>query len=289
MQHPKRALTALVYLFRPYNDIDIYIEDTTCRNMYEILIERILNGRAELRRIFPLGGRPAVISRCSLDQTDAQRRRLYLIDGDFDALFGNKVAPDLKHLYQLGVYCAENILFCEHAVCELGCECMTNTFKQEIEEAIDFRNFLLNLVSNLRPLLILYGAAYMLEPSLQTFSYNATNLVQQTGKHVELSRTKTKARCRTLLSELQSSHSMDEIRNAVKYVRSLIPPQEDKVINLISGKTYLLPLLNFHLRSKVKFGEDLDRLKVRLARHSLLDKDPGLISAIEKTSRGQSL
>lgn len=289
MQHPKRALTALVYLFRPYNDIDIYIEDTTCRNMYQILIERILNGRAKLKRVFPLAGRAAVISRCSLDQTDAQRRRLYLIDGDFDTLFGNKVAPNLKHLYQLNVYCVENILFCDHAICELGCECMTNTSKQDIEEIIDFRNFLLNLVSNLKPLLILYGAAHMLEPSLQTFSYNATNLVQQTGKYVELSRTKTKSRCRTLLSELQSSHSIHEIRNAVKHVRSLMPPQEDKVIDLISGKTYLLPLLKFHLRNKVKFGEDLDRLKVRLARYSLLNNDPGLINAIDKTSRGQSL
>lgn len=289
MQYPKLAVNAFIYLFRPYNDIDIYIEDTTCQNMYQVLIGRILSGRAKLRKVFPLGGRPAVISKCSSDQIDAQRRRLYLIDGDFDALFGNQVAPHLKHLYQLKVYCVENILFCEHAACELGCECRTNTPKQDIEQMVDFRNFSLTLVSNLRLLFILYGAAHILDTSLQTFSYNVTNLVQQTGKHTELSRAKIKARCKNLLSELQSSHSTEEIRNAVKRVRSLIPPQEDGFINLISGKTYLLPLLNFHLHNKVNFIESLDRLKVRLARYTLLDKDSGLIDSIDKTSRGQPL
>ena len=289
MQYSNRALIALSYLFRPYNDIDIYIEDTTCQNMYQVLIERILDGQARLRRVFSLGGRSEVIKRCSADQRDTDRKRLYLIDGDFDALLGNQVAPHLKRLYQLKVYCAENILFCEHAANELGCECLTDAPKSVIKTLVDFGSFSSSLVSILKPLLILYGAARILDDSLQTSSFNVTRLVEDRGGLVELSRTKTKERFRSLLSELRSAHSVYDVRATMKKVRSRLPTQHDKVIGLVPGKTYLLPLLGLRLRHRVKFKEDLDRLKVRLARHCMLDKDPGLIRAVHRTSRGQRL
>ena len=48
----RRAIVVLAYLFRPYNDIDVYVEDETCRNMYVLLINRILEGRARVVQYF---------------------------------------------------------------------------------------------------------------------------------------------------------------------------------------------------------------------------------------------
>src|SRR5690242_18796316 len=91
-----KAIKGLSFLFRRYNDIDIYVEDTANRNMYEVLFNRMLEGHAKVERIFQLGGREAVIASCKNDQQDTHRKRIYIVDGDFDYLLGNS-PPNLKY------------------------------------------------------------------------------------------------------------------------------------------------------------------------------------------------
>jgi hypothetical protein len=111
IEYSSRAFKAIAFLFQPYNDIDVYVEDETCLGMYELLITRILDNQAKVQRVFQLGGRENVIADCKLNQTTTNRRRLYIIDGDFNAALKKRSTLKLKYLYQLKVYCSENLVF----------------------------------------------------------------------------------------------------------------------------------------------------------------------------------
>ena len=109
IKYSNRAKLGYARLYRPYNDIDVYVEDTTCRNMYEHLIGRLIEGHGQVKRIIQLGGRSQVIKACASDQTDQNRPRLYVIDGDLDRV-RDKREKRLKHFYKLKVYSSENLL-----------------------------------------------------------------------------------------------------------------------------------------------------------------------------------
>jgi hypothetical protein len=284
IRYPKRAIVGLAYLFRPYNDIDIYVEDTTCRNMYEVLINRMLDGRAKVVRIFQLGGRREVIDACKKNQGNSNRPRLYVIDGDFAILLG-KEAPKLRHLYQLRVYCSENLVFTETAALEVAFESLTNTPRDQVETIVQFSQFLNDIIQKLTPLLVIYIAVRILNPSIQTTGFNVTQLLLQKSGSPELSKRKVKQRVTDIESELHKENPKEEVESTVGQAKRLLPSSNTDTAKLISGKTYLLPLLYHHLRSKTRFSGTLDQLKTRLARYCELDVDPGLLSAVQQASR----
>jgi hypothetical protein len=109
VRYPIRAVVALGYLKRPYNQVEIYVEDTTCHNMHLLVFRRLLGDQVKLRSINQVGDRSRVIAACRADQVNDGRKRLYVIDGDFDILL-EKRKPRLKYLYRLRAYDIENIL-----------------------------------------------------------------------------------------------------------------------------------------------------------------------------------
>ncbi len=283
--YSKRAIPGLAYLFRPYNDIDVYVEDTTCRNMFELLLERMLDGQAKVTRIFQLGGRNEVIKSCKYNQSGTGRRRLYIIDGDFDAVLGEE-PPKLRYLCRLSVYCSENLVFTETAALEVAFETLTNKSRDQIEAIIQFSHFLDDTVAKLTPLLVFYIAVQVLNANLETMGFNVTQLLTQRSKLPELSETKVKQRIAQVKRELQTGNSIEEVESAIVQAERLIPHSSEDTAKLISGKSYLLPLLFHYLRGKARFSGTLDQLKTRLARYCELDVDPGLLQAVQRTSKG---
>ena len=84
--YSKKAKLGYAFLYRHYNDIDVYVEDTTCVAMWENLLAVIIAGRCRLTRVIQLGGRKNVLDACKNDQQPSNRRRIYIIDGDFGRL-----------------------------------------------------------------------------------------------------------------------------------------------------------------------------------------------------------
>ncbi len=116
IEYPRKAFAAVVYLFRHYNDIDVYVEDTTCRNMYEVFINRILANKCRIEHLYQIGGRENVIKACKKDQSPTGRPRLYLVDGDMDVVISHKRNTKLKYFHQLRVFCSENLVLSEKSV-----------------------------------------------------------------------------------------------------------------------------------------------------------------------------
>ena len=49
-------------LYRAYNDIDIYVEDSIYLGVYERIVNRILGGKAKISKVIPLGPRNIVVA-----------------------------------------------------------------------------------------------------------------------------------------------------------------------------------------------------------------------------------
>ena len=136
------AEPARAYLLRAYNDIDIFVEDCRGQNMYVRLFNRmLLPKRKRISNVFSLKDRKNVIEGCRADQASRNRPRLYIIDGDQDALLG-LAKPRLKHLYRLSVYCAENLLLSEHAIVTVATESATNATWSDMALALSIKTLL---------------------------------------------------------------------------------------------------------------------------------------------------
>src|SRR5688572_6787211 len=116
------AEPARAYLLKSYNDLDIYVEDANCQNMYVRLFQRMVGPSKRINHVFPLDGRRNVLLACAADQAVRARQRLYVIDADQDLILGRR-RPQLKHLYRLSVYCSENLLLSESAILNVAAEC----------------------------------------------------------------------------------------------------------------------------------------------------------------------
>ena len=107
---PKRARAAIRKLFEPLQPIDVYVEDTNDEVFYRALLNRVLDGRVHIARVFGLGGRQAVVE-AAANHDHFERRALFIVDGDLEWVRGLP-APKIPYLHRHEAYCIENLLFC---------------------------------------------------------------------------------------------------------------------------------------------------------------------------------
>jgi hypothetical protein len=284
--YSRRALRAITFLFRPYNDIDIYVEDATCHNMWELLVNKVLGDRARVNKIFPLGGKAEVLKACQGDQGKPTRPKLYIIDGDLEFVVGREV-PRLKYLYRLNACNVENLLFSETPLMEIGYECVPDSPRAALEKSLAFKKVRNQLVHKCRPLFVIYGVAFLLDPDfdLKTVAYSVMRLTVQKGRTVELSRAKIKQRIKDIIEHLKKTHTKRDIVEARARVSQRIPKDESEAHLFISGKTYIIPWVHFWLRRQIKLDGNANQLKTRLARYYDVGMDPGLKKALKRACK----
>jgi hypothetical protein len=274
----------LAHFFRPFNDIDVFVEDTSSRNFYELILNRILEGKAKVSRVFQLGGKDQVIEMCGRDQEDDGRARLYVIDGDLELLLGVDT-PVLRYLYRLNVYSCENLVLCIDAVHQLCYEHATNDPMANIEKLVDYAGFISELESELLELFIVYAAVHELDHEQQTVGYNVFRLCDTSAGPPRIDSAKVTARQQSLLAELRIKCTGDQIRDTITDIRERVSAKHYRAVHVVSGKSYALPLLLAHLKRTVRYRGTQDTLLVQLARHCRLHVDSGLAAAVRDASR----
>ena len=238
------------------------------------VLKGILGQGVKIASINQLGGKSEVLKACRLDQSDDGRKKLYIIDGDLDLLTGAP-KPRLKYLYRLRAYCFENLIITNRSILELGSETEPNTPPDQLEQRLDFPHWISTTTRGLLSLFILYGVARRLSPTVQTIGFNVHQLCTSTAHGLVLSNEKVRSRMRSLIRKvLQHSNlvSVRAVRKEVQLRASRYNPRE----YVISGKDYLFPLLRAKLRSEVNCREASDNIKVRLARHYDVAREPFL-------------
>lgn len=278
VQYPIRAIRALGYLKAAFNDAEIYVEDTTCRNMHFFICRRLVTANLRLRSINQVGDRSRVVAACMADQADDGRKKLYLIDGDFDGLLGRR-APRLKFLYRLRTYDVENLLFCETAILTLGMSTRPNDDEAVIAREFDYANWYKALVRAFLPLFEAYAAVYRIEPAMQTVGYSARDLCDLIQNEFVPSVSKIRARLKDLLGEIRRRGHWTAYLKTRRSIRKRVRRARHKD-RFISGKRYLFPLLAHRMRRVLKAKGGEDHLKVQLAMHYSPASEKGLAEAL---------
>ena len=278
------AQTARACLLRIYNDIDVFVEDATCQNMYVRLINRILGSRGRISQVYPLGGRDSVTQRCRDDQGPRSRRRLYIVDADMDLILGLS-APRLLHYYRLSHYCSENLLLSEHAFITLATEARVDVPWAELAVSMALRPLLERAVRILLPLFVAYGVAHELGLGIETTGYRVQRLLTDPNDPSTLSESLVRARILSIVRQIRSQVSARKYRAARNSIlRRIARSRRDHSV-YISGKTYLLPLAHLQLRKTAGVSDAVDRIKVRLAQHCELTIDSGFTRALRAAAR----
>lgn len=276
------AEPARAYLLRNYNDLDVYVEDAACKNMYVRLVNRALEPHGKrISHVFPLHGRGNLLAGCMADQAVRARRRIYLMDADQDLILG-RPAPRLNHFYRLSVYCAENLLLSEHAAVTIATECDTNKPWHQMALDLGFRSLIERSVSMLSPLFVVYAIVYDLGLTIETVDFAIQRLFARPNDPLSLSPRLIRERIKSVIRQIRSQVSSADYRRARSAAIAGLRAGTDASV-FISGKGYLLPLVHIHLRNVAGLRDSQDGLKVRLA--MICELDHGFSQAIASASR----
>ena len=269
-----RAAKALAYLKTSYNDVDIFVEDKGGQNMWLRLLRPLLPKGKRLSSVNLLGGRESVIAACRLDQAAGKRKRLYIIDGDFDFLLG-KPKLRLKRLHRIPAYCIENLLIQEHSLIQIGISSQPQMTEQQIAHRLNFSDWYSSTYHKLRGLFAVYATAHALAPSLRTSSLPISELYVNQGQRPPLLSTeKIQRRAIAVARQVCSLVGQVSFNAHFRAVRNRIVGLD--AAKVVSGKSYLLPFLLIRLTKLLSYREGIETLKVRLAENWRPELDPWL-------------
>jgi hypothetical protein len=274
-----QAQVGSVYLKRNYNDIAVFVEDVTCKNMWVALINKILGNKGHIDDVFPLETRSAVISAISVyDPNKLARPAIFIIDADLDLLAGSP-PPAGPPLHRLQGYCIENLLLDETALVEVAFESHADATKSVLAQTLKLPQRLDRIARFLKPLFEVYAAAYMHGASIQTVGFSVVRLLHDERDPDSLSVDKLAARCRQVRSHLFSQFGYPAVKSTLATIRSISrgPGYSSR---LVSGKDYLLPLIYMLLQRRCDFRDSKKSLCVRLAQWFRPDTCPALAAAV---------
>lgn len=147
-----------VPVFKEYrNTIDIYTEDEKKdKEFYKKIFSKLLDGTSVvISDVTPLGTRCDVIKSCR-ENTDTQRNKLYVVDGDIFLQFGEKEMH--SNLYVLDAYCIENFTISEASLVEATYLSSGGSYdKEKIRSLLNYENAVASIMKPLLDLFFVYS------------------------------------------------------------------------------------------------------------------------------------
>jgi hypothetical protein len=145
---------------------------------------------------------------------------------------------------------------------------------------LSVRPLLEGAVQTLFRLFIAYAIVQKLGLGIETMAFPVQRLLADQNDARSLSNVLVRSRIVGILRAVRVQVPRHTYRRARKSIISHLATDKRERADYISGKTYLLPLVQLHLRRVAGLRDPLDNLKVRLAQHCELTIDPGLRRAV---------
>ncbi|MEE4886606.1 DUF4435 domain-containing protein [Pseudomonas alliivorans] len=260
LKWPQKSLKAIVKLFEPLQDIDVYVEDVNDEVFYKKLLEVAAQGKVRVGRVFAVGNRIKVLSSAQ-NHRPSKRRSLFIIDGDLEWVKGQNPVR-LPWVYRHEAYCIENYLLCKKSAAELLAEELVLD-SSLAQQKLDFDSWLSSVERPLVELFAAYATVHNFFPAYRTVSAGVGVLCTESGKKTNLDLAKVEAAKRAALEAAEKV--ADETDVSDYYARCIARAESlPEASRFISGKDFLIPLLDFHLQN---FGCRIKRkvLRLRLA------------------------
>lgn len=284
IRYSRNAFRAVAFLKRHSNDIEIYVEDSTCHNTHLFLLRRILGGDVRLRSVNQVGSRRDVIDLCRTDQAADGRRRLYIIDGDFEFVVGRR-RPQLRNLYRLRCYCVENLLLSEDAIVALCAEADSNRREEDIRNDWSFPQWIDASCRSLSSLFIIYAVSHALATGLQTVAYSVHRLCDN-RRGLEVVGERVLVRMVSLIQAIVAHSGREAFLAALVMVKTNATRNSITSHQMISGKDYLIHLAYTRAQARHGYRGTLDQFKTALAARADPRIEPYLGRALRRALRG---
>lgn len=247
LRWPTRAKAAVRALFQPLQDIDVYVEDEDDEVFYRALLQRLSGTKIRIARVLGLGGRPAVIAAASAHPQNG-RPALYLVDGDLEWVRGDP-PPAAPSLLRLDAYCIENFLICDQAVAVIVSQDAVLS-QDDAKLAVGLEGWLAEIAGPLVELFAAFATSNRLNPTAATVAMGVGVLCSAAAKRKpqELARAKVQRATKKILDDTTAVAGEESTRLLYEAIlaRAKALPQP---IDVVSGKDFLLPLLNARLQT----------------------------------------
>lgn len=279
ISYSARAAKALGFLKQTYNDIEIFVEDTANPMMWLRLLKCVLPEHIKLQSVNLMGGKSNVINACKMDQSNDNRRKLYIIDADFDHL-ANRRKPRLKHLYRLNSYCVENIILHPHCVAQVCLDCSTSTNQNAAYNEIDYPGMIGAHEELLRSLFLIYAASQEVGAGVPTVQFSIHRLMTKAAGLWHLDAAKVRARIRQVVRDSIRAVGLNAFsskRRELQFRSRQLPFDQ-----VVSGKDCILPIVWKRLCSKFGYRGNSEQFKVHLAKEFKSEFEPWLSRRIRK-------
>ena len=232
------------------NTIDIYTEDKEEDKIFYVrLLERLLVGtNIHIKDVYPLGCRNTVISCCQKD-TDAKRRKLYIVDGDIYLQFRDKEKYD--GLYVLDAYCIENFMICEESLCDLAFRLDGRKPFEEVKQLLNIPQVLNSLVHPLTDLFFYYSIQMELYGQYEILHIDA----YLDDKRENIDNTKIENKIADIRSGLKSYGKEDnEIDLLLEQRKERFPYNLETLLTVVSAKNYIIPYFRHLINKKMEYN-----------------------------------
>jgi hypothetical protein len=257
---------------RPYNDVDLYVEDQTLVGIYERLANFALQGRGKVTKIIPLGPREAVLNAAMADVAPGGRPRLYIVDSDLDLIaFGKR--PQAPRLFRLRSYSIENVLFESEALGKYISYSCPSMPEMVARGAIDIP-ILLDSIKHLLPFFAVLAVARRLKLSGPAYRMDVSTLFKiDSGHKVEIDAQGALSRVRMAVRAIVDSVGWRKYRDHRAAVQKIAKSRRLDPDVVVSGKYFLIPLLNGRVGRAGGVCHRVSTIASYLADHCTLARD----------------
>lgn len=240
-------------------DFFLFIEDEKIPHVYKKIITRIFNGQVKIGKVFSMNSKKNVLEKFSEWMRSASdlKKCVFIVDKDFDH-FKGEILPSHNNLIELEYYTIENYLVSKEGVISLIQSKIFGKEDDEIDELLDWENWIGQIYQGFKSLFIFYAIAnkYELEKncSISPYRYLKKGSYQINDEQVGLYISKIVEMCK----KTERIDFEREYKNIDEYYNSEKGYQFD---SLIKGKYIYAAMLKYinHITGH-QFDEDLCNL-----------------------------
>jgi hypothetical protein len=234
-------------IWAQFNDISFYIEDDFQENLYFQILKKLFPD-IMISKIFPLGGKAAVVKKAKKSLTNT--RRVFIVDKDFDDILNLK--QPLKNIFYLERYSIENYIFEQNAIHELIREENPKIKLNQLRSSFKLTDFIDDCYSILSDL----SAHFLL---IMQFELGLSFIKIDPNRDCDLNNSPKNVRASSVGDFYMDVKAKLKIKNArVKYLTQLNKARryfkKSQVLINIPGK-YLANLLRIMLKKAFNFSQ----------------------------------
>lgn len=271
LKYSNQVLKTTALFYSNFNDLDIFVEDKG-KGDYEFyleLLKKLTEEKVKIRKIFQLGGRDKVIEACKKENNKKNNRKsVYIIDGDIDLILNESIKLD--KLFILDVYCIENYLIEKEAIIDIIHETLGVESKGKIEKKLNFDICIKSISKNLIKFFLLLAISKKYNLGIK-FG-NITELISNNKGKPYLDKKKLNVKIQSLKKELIKEIKIKKLKEELSLLERLWGYSPETLLKIVSGKDYLLPLVNFKIKCFCPINIKTESLKIRLVKKVSLNR-----------------